>query len=70
MSDAAITEAALSGHETVVSPPGVFRSAAHMWRTRIGLALVVFIVGIAIVGPWVAPYGPTEAVGSGPAIRS
>ena len=42
---------------------GVFRTALRLWRTRIGLVLVLIVVGIAIVGPWVAPHGPTEFVG-------
>jgi peptide/nickel transport system permease protein len=42
---------------------GVFRTALSLWRTRIGLALVGIVVGIAVVGPWVAPHGPTEFVG-------
>ena len=46
-------------------PRGVFRTALTMWRTRVGLALVGLIVGIAIFGPWFAPFGPTEAVGTG-----
>lgn len=44
--------------------PGLWRSAMRLWRTRIGLAVVVVLVGIAIVGPWVAPYGPGEFVGT------
>lgn len=43
---------------------GVFRSALGLWRTRIGVVLVLIVVGIAIVGPWVAPHGATEFVGT------
>jgi peptide/nickel transport system permease protein len=42
---------------------GIFRTALGLWRTRIGLVLVLIVVGIAIVGPWVAPHGATEFVG-------
>ena len=51
-------------HTTAVAQPGLLRSAMKLWRTRIGVALVVLLVGVAIVGPWVAPYGPTEFVGT------
>jgi len=36
---------------------GLFRSAAHLWRTRIGVLFVTLIVVIAIFGPLVAPFG-------------
>ncbi len=42
---------------------GIVRSALGLWRTRIGLALVVIVVGLAVVGPWLAPHGETEFVG-------
>ncbi|MDP2292493.1 MAG: ABC transporter permease [Actinomycetota bacterium] len=48
----------------VVKQPGLWRSAMRLWRTRIGLALVVLLVGVAIIGPIVAPYGPAEFVGT------
>ncbi|HEY5662978.1 MAG TPA: ABC transporter permease [Ilumatobacter sp.] len=44
--------------------PGLLRAAWALWRTRIGVALVLLLVGIAIVGPWVAPYGASEFVGT------
>lgn len=44
--------------------PGVIRAAFGLWRTRLGLALVLLLVLVAIVGPWVAPYGPDEFVGT------
>jgi peptide/nickel transport system permease protein len=46
------------------TPPGLIRSALRLWRIRIGLALVVLLVGVAIIGPWVAPHGPAEFVGT------
>ncbi len=45
-------------------PRGIFRSALRLWRTRAGLVLVSIVVGLAIIGPWVAPHGPTEFVGT------
>lgn len=34
----------------------------HQTRAKIGFALVALIVGIALVGPFFAPYGPDESV--------
>jgi peptide/nickel transport system permease protein len=44
-------------------PSGVLRSALDLWRTRIGLALVVLLGGVALLGPLVAPHGPADFVG-------
>jgi peptide/nickel transport system permease protein len=41
----------------------LLRRSLRLWRTRIGLALVGLIVLVAIVGPYVAPYGPSTPVG-------
>jgi peptide/nickel transport system permease protein len=51
-----------------VAPPSVrgtslLRRSLRLWRTRIGVALVGIIVLVAIVGPYVAPYGPSTPVG-------
>ena len=48
-----------AGHGT-----SLLRRSLRLWRTRIGLALVGFIVLVAIVGPYVAPYGPSTPVGA------
>ncbi len=50
--------------QTVIKPRGLVRTALRLWRTRIGVALVLLLVGIAIIGPWIAPYGPAEFVGT------
>ncbi len=42
----------------------MLRSALGLWRTRIGVVIVVLVAGIAIVGPFVAPHGATEFVGT------
>jgi peptide/nickel transport system permease protein len=42
----------------------VLRGSLRLWRTRIGLALVLLIVGVALVGPFVAPHGPADFVGA------
>jgi peptide/nickel transport system permease protein len=42
----------------------LLRRSLRLWRTRIGVALVGVIVLLAIVGPYVAPYGPSTPVGA------
>ena len=50
---------------TARRPAGaLLRSAARLWRTRIGLALVVLLVAVALFGPFFAPHSPTEFVGA------
>jgi peptide/nickel transport system permease protein len=44
-------------------PAGVILSALALGRTRIGLALVLLIAGIAIFGPLLAPHGPADFIG-------
>ena len=41
----------------------LLRRSLRLWRTRIGVALVGLIVLLAIVGPYIAPYGPSTPVG-------
>ena len=41
---------------------GILRQALRLGRTRIGVAIVGLIVAIAVFGPLVAPYSPTEFV--------
>ena len=36
--------------------------AWHVGRTKVGIAICVFIVAVAVFGPLVAPYSPTEFV--------
>ncbi len=48
----------------VVAQQGLVHTAMQLWRTRIGVVLVAGLVAIAIVGPWVAPYGAGEFVGT------
>ena len=44
-------------------PPGVWRVAVRMWRTRVGLLIVGVLCIVALFGRYVAPYGEAEAVG-------
>jgi peptide/nickel transport system permease protein len=62
-----VSDVAVSGAEVV--PPrargrSLLRRSLRLWRTRIGLVLVGLIVLLAIVGPYVAPYGPSTPVGA------
>jgi peptide/nickel transport system permease protein len=62
VSDVAIPEA------EVPTPPvrgtSLLRRSLRLWRTRIGVALVGLIVLLAIIGPYIAPYGPNTPVGA------
>ena len=40
----------------------VLSGAARTRRGAVGLALMVFVVGVAVIGPLIAPYSPTEFV--------
>ncbi|MGE5228104.1 MAG: ABC transporter permease, partial [Deltaproteobacteria bacterium] len=40
----------------------MLREAWRMGRTKIGVGIFAAIVALAVVGPWVAPYSPTEFV--------
>jgi peptide/nickel transport system permease protein len=42
----------------------LLRRSLKLWRTRIGLVLVGFIVLLAVIGPYLAPYGPSTPVGA------
>ncbi|WP_026118890.1 ABC transporter permease [Nocardiopsis ganjiahuensis] len=42
--------------------PGLFRTAWRFGRTKVGVVLTGLIVLIAVAGPFVAPYTPTEFV--------
>jgi peptide/nickel transport system permease protein len=70
-----MTDVALGGGRDLVPAPAppVLRqrqwlqtllSASRLTRTRIGLAIVVLMVLIALFGPLVAPHSPTQFVGA------
>lgn len=46
----------------VVRASSLMRRSLRLWRTRIGLILVGALVLLAIIGPFVAPYGPSTPV--------
>jgi peptide/nickel transport system permease protein len=49
------------------APAGaLFRGAMRLWRTRVGLVLVVALVLVAAVGPLFARFGPTAFAGVAP----
>jgi peptide/nickel transport system permease protein len=72
-----VTGVAVPDAEVAALPPvrgaSLLRRSLRLWRTRIGVALVGLIVLLAIVGPYVAPYGPSTPVGvpnSGPSSKA
>ena len=52
------------GSATPVRASSLLRRAMRLWRTRIGLMLAGAVVLLAIIGPYVAPYGPSVPVGA------
>lgn len=62
VSDVAISDA--EGAPPPVRGTSLLRRSLRLWRTRIGVVLVGLIVLLAIVGPYVAPYGPSTPVGA------
>jgi peptide/nickel transport system permease protein len=60
-----LTSTVIPAHAALISrrPSGVLRSALRLWRTRIGLALVIMLGAVALLGPLVAPHGPADFVG-------
>jgi len=63
-----VSDPAIFGSE--LTPPAAIRGTSllrrslRLWRTRIGVALVGLIVLVAIIGPYIAPYGPSAPVGA------
>lgn len=53
---------AAAAADEVRKPPGVFRVALRMWRTRIGLVMLFALVAFAVIGPHIAPFGEQEYV--------
>jgi peptide/nickel transport system permease protein len=50
---------------TARRPAGaLLRSSMRLWRTRVGVVLVVVLVFIALFGPFFAPHSPTDFVGA------
>ena len=47
----------------VVRASSLLRRSLRLWRTRIGVLLVAVLALVAIIGPYVAPYGPSVPVG-------
>lgn len=43
-------------------PPGLFRQALKLRRTQVGVVLTTLLISIALIGPFVAPFGSTEYV--------
>ena len=43
-------------------PPGLIRQAMKLRRTQIGVTLSLLLISVALIGPFVAPFGSTEYV--------
>jgi len=63
VSETSVAFADVEAVPTPVRGANLLRRSMRLWRTRIGVALVGLIVLLAIVGPYVAPYGPSTPVG-------
>jgi peptide/nickel transport system permease protein len=63
-----LSTALIAGAEAGAAPPvrgtSLLRRSLRLWRTRIGVALVGMLVLLAIIGPYVAPFGPSTPVGA------
>jgi peptide/nickel transport system permease protein len=74
MSQQALPSAADVGLEAAVEPVGpgavlqrrpwlgILRNALRLGRTKVGLAIVLLLIAIAVFGPLAAPYSPTEFI--------
>jgi peptide/nickel transport system permease protein len=62
------TSAAAATGEQRAAPPSssrwgdVLRLVVQSWSGRIGLTLATLIIGLAVLAPLIAPYGPTEVL--------
>lgn len=59
-----LAEAGVPATVPGVRASSLLRRALRLWRTRIGVILVGALVLLAILGPYVAPYGPSTPVGA------
>lgn len=48
----------------VLRSRGVTRRALRLWRTRVGLAITLLLVLLAVFGPLFAPHSPTALLGA------
>jgi peptide/nickel transport system permease protein len=58
-----VADAEIAPPLPAVRGTSLLRRSLKLWRTRIGLVLVGLLVLVAIIGPYVAPYGPSTPVG-------
>jgi len=63
VSETSVAFADVEAVPTPVRGANLLRRSMRLWRTRIGVALVGLIVLISIIGPYIAPYGPSTPVG-------
>ena len=58
-----VADAEIAPPLPAVRGTSLLRRSLRLWRTRIGVALVGLLVLVAIIGPYIAPYGPSTPVG-------
>jgi peptide/nickel transport system permease protein len=63
--EAPVTPEPESVHSTR-RPSSVLRDSARLWRTRVGVVIVVVLTLIAVLGPYVAPHGAATFTGIPP----
>lgn len=63
--EAPVTPEPESVHSTR-RPSSVLRDSVRLWRTRIGVVIVVVLGGVAILGPLFAPHGAASFIGIPP----
>ena len=59
-----VADAEIAPPLPAVRGTSLLRRSLRLWRTRIGVALVGLIVLLAVIGPYIAPYGPSTPVGA------
>jgi peptide/nickel transport system permease protein len=62
-SSAGITATAADVPAPTVKARSLLRRSIRLWRTRLGVLIVGALVLLAIIGPYIAPYGPNTPVG-------
>ena len=60
-----------SNGQTIQRPASLLRQALRLRRTQIGLAIMVLLMLVAMLGRYFAPFGETAVVGDGlPNVRN
>jgi peptide/nickel transport system permease protein len=60
----AVATAGLELSTPPIKPSSLFRRSLRLWRTRIGLGLILLLILIALFGPYLAPHSPDAFIGA------